>query len=110
RRARLHRRPRACHGVVVVDPGRSDHPSCAEIERRERGLAEVTAYDCLVPGQSSTGVLKVQVVLVRPEPRNLRERLTLTGHRATDGESLPLRSLEMLDANPGLEQGMEEPS
>src|SRR3989454_10687432 len=107
---RLHETPRAGDGVVVVDPGGGDHSSRAEIEHRERCPGEVTAYDGLVPGESRSGVLKVQVVLVGPEPRNLNERLSLTSHRATDGESLPLRSLEMLDANPGLEQGMEEPS
>src|SRR6266550_1873996 len=77
--ARLHETPRARHRVVVVEPGRGDHPTCAEIERRERDLAQVTAHDDLVPGQSPTGVLEVQVVLICPEPRNLRERLALTG-------------------------------
>src|SRR5437870_2980915 len=105
---RLHETPRAGDGVVVVDPGGGDHSSRAEIEDRERCPGEVTAYDGLVPGESRSGVLKVQVVLVGPEPRNLSERLSLTSHRATDGESLPLRSLEMLDANPRLEQRMEE--
>src|SRR5207245_6719904 len=106
--ASLHHPANPRDGVVVVEAGRPDQTAALSVENRKRRFSEIAARDGFVPGQSRPHVLKVQVVLVGPEPGDLAVRLGHSGHRAADDEALALRGLEVLDANPRLQQRMPE--
>src|ERR1700716_424994 len=56
----------------------------------------------------SAGVLEVEFVLVRPEPRNLVVGLGSSRHHAPDSKALPLGGLEVLDPNLTPTQRAEE--
>src|SRR5262249_5016183 len=62
----------------------------------------------LIPREPGADVLEVEVVLIRPEPRNLRERPALTGHRPPDRVPVPESRVVVLHAHRGLEERVPE--
>ena len=95
--------------MTVVDSHDPDQPALTQVEDTERRLPEGGARNRRVPREPRARVLKVELVLVRPEPGRLRKRIAAPRHRLPDREPLPLSGLEVLDPDTGLEQRAPEP-
>src|SRR5215208_7498376 len=71
---------RAAQVSSLVSRHGCQYPPVLSIERHEVSFFHAAPYDKLIPLRVEPSVLEVEVVLVRPEPRNLIVRLSLAQH------------------------------
>src|SRR5262249_4246252 len=107
-RLSLEESPSLADRPAIPDTERSHEPRPVQEEDRERRRSEAAPDHGLIPWEPGADVLEVEVVLLRPEPRNLRERPALAGDRPPDRVPVPESRVVVLHAHRGLEERVPE--
>src|SRR5215204_4467156 len=97
---------RAAQVSSLVGRHGRQYPPILSIERHEVSLFHAAPYDKLIPLGVEPSVLEVEVVLIRPEPRNLIVGLALAQHASGRGRTLIQRVLPVFHADPPFEYGV----
>src|SRR5262249_62087042 len=89
---------------AIQSAKRSHQPARVQEEDGEGRRSEPASNDGLVPREPGADVLKIEVVLIRPEPRNLRERLAVAGDRPAHRVPVPESGVVVLHTYGSLEE------